>query len=438
MPKAKIKVKFTDKSIKRKVGGSKPVLMWDTLTEGLALKINPGGKRSYIIMPRVLGAQEKITLGSTIKLSIAQARELAKTLFEQAERGISPKRTIKQAAQQAERAKKNSFRSVAEAYLVDPEKGGGGSLRSKPQLEKRLENDVYPEWGATPIREITEDDAIDLIDGVKKNKGPVAARATYSLISQVFKWAKRKKKIDVSPLANVDPPGVDSQRNHVLTDPEIARLWSGFEALGTPFAQIHKLLLLLGQRRNETAGMRRSEIHGDVWIIPGQRMKRLPKHKDVPHTVPLPALAIEIIDSVPKITREDGTVYDHIFSTDRRGDRAPSGWGRIKEKLDKHLVNTEAKRLRQKPDAEKHGILDWRLHDLRRTMRTGLSALKIRPDIAEMTIGHILTGVRSVYDRHQFDDEKRYALEAWSAHVQAIVSGKEKPDNVLPMSKRGR
>lgn len=436
MPKAKIKVKFTEKSIKRKVTGSEPVLMWDTLTEGLALKINPGGRRSYIVMPRVLGKQVKYTLGTTTSLTIPGARARARAVFEDAERGIAPKEAVRRAAQEAERAKRSSFRNAAEGYLADPE--GGGSLRSKTQLEKRLEASVYPDWGETPIQELTEDDAIDLIDRVKAKNGPVAARVTDSMLRQIFKWAKKSRKIKVSPLANVDPPKIVSERSRTLEDVEIVRLWEAFETLGPPFAHIHKLLLVLGQRRNEIAGMKRSEISGDLWTIPGSRMKRLPKHKNTPHTVPLPPLAIEIINSVPEIVGEDGTTYDHIFATDRRGDCAPSGWGRIKEKIDKHLIESQAKRLGQKADRKKHGIADWRLHDLRRTMRTGLSALKIRPDIAEMTIGHILTGVRGIYDRHQFDDEKRFALESWSARVQAIVSGTAMPDNVVDMSGKSR
>jgi integrase len=91
-----------------------------------------------------------------------------------------------------------------------------------------------------------------------------------------------------------------------------------------------------------------------------------------------------------------------VFSAD--GSRALGDFGDRKVRFDKAC-----------------GVENWRLHDLRRTSRTLLSRAGISADIAEMCLGHVLTGVRGTYDRHSFENEKRHAFEALAALIDRIV-----------------
>jgi integrase len=85
---------------------------------------------------------------------------------------------------------------------------------------------------------------------------------------------------------------------------------------------------------------------------------------------------------------------------------------------------------------EASGVSDWRLHDLRRTMATGLQRLGVRLEVTEAVLNHVSgsrAGIVGIYQRHDYAAEKRAALEAWSAHVAAIVVGRAQADNVTPI-----
>ena len=105
-----------------------------------------------------------------------------------------------------------------------------------------------------------------------------------------------------------------------------------------------------------------------------------------------------------------------VFSTNGR--TPVSGWSRAKDRLD-----------------ETAQIDPWRIHDLRRTVATGMQKLGVGLQVIEAVLGHVSgsrAGVVGVYQRHSFDAEKRVALEAWGAHVMALIEGRA-PGKVLPM-----
>jgi integrase len=153
-----------------------------------------------------------------------------------------------------------------------------------------------------------------------------------------------------------------------------------------------------------------SEIYLDkaLWTIPPERMKA-----DAPHVVPLALKAVELLESLP---RWQGP---YVFSN-KDGARPIAGFSDTKATLDTLM-----------PD-----ISDWRFHDLRRTLRTGLSALRISDIVAELCIGHTQKGLHKTYDQHSYLDEKRHAFEAWANHVLAICEPGA-PSNVIELAARG-
>jgi integrase len=194
--------------------------------------------------------------------------------------------------------------------------------------------------------------------------------------------------------------GSETRRERVLTDDELALVWRASMATDSLFGSIYRLLILTGARRGEIGGLRWTEIiDGDI-SLSGERTKN-----GQPHVIPLAAPARAIIEELPHFA---GSPFAF-------GLRTPTGgaWDRAKAKLDAAAAD------------QKHGepIAPWRVHDLRRTVATGLQRLGFNLQVIEAVLGHISgsrSGVVAVYQRHSFADEKREALEAWGAHVMAL------------------
>jgi integrase len=185
----------------------------------------------------------------------------------------------------------------------------------------------------------------------------------------------------------------------VLNDGELAAVWRSTVALPYPAGPFARLLILTGQRLREVAEMAWAEVELDkaLWTIPADRMKG-----DAAHVVPLSQDVVAILESLPRWTGP------FVFST-TGGERPIANFSGIKEKLDALMT----------------GVDPWRFHDLRRTMRTGLSALPIPSNICELAIGHAQPGLHRVYDRHSYRDEKRRAFELWAAKLASIIESQE-------------
>src|SRR5262249_38312963 len=163
-----------------------------------------------------------------------------------------------------------------------------------------------------------------------------------------------------------------------------------------PYAGIVKLLILTGQRRNEIAGLRWSEVDMDesVLHLPAARTKN-----GLAHAVPLSAPAQAVIADLPRIVAAD------LGFTIKR--QKITGFSRMKERLDKAS-----------------GISNWTLHDLRRTMASGLQRLGVRLEVTEAVLNHksgSTAGIVGVYQRHDYANEKRNALARWADYVDALV-----------------
>jgi integrase len=184
-----------------------------------------------------------------------------------------------------------------------------------------------------------------------------------------------------------------------------------------------KLVLVTGQRPGEIIGMTWDDIHDEVWVIPEHRHKTEDGQR-----VPLTPLALELVEAIrgeqERLAKRREALPEHLFT---KGENAYT------VNALSRAVKRNVKLLGNK-DREPWG--HWTPHDLRRTMRTGLSALKIPEHIAERVIGHRPQGVVAVYDQHRYEPEKRAALEAWERRLRGIVDN-EPADNVVPIASGG-
>jgi integrase len=254
---------------------------------------------------------------------------------------------------------------------------------------------------------------LDLIDSIADRGAVTMARRVQAHLHRFFKWAVGRGILESNPAADLPKPGNEVRRDRVLSDDEIASVWRGCEQLAWPFGTAICSLLLTGARREEIGQLRWSELDADSASINlrGARTKNAQ-----PHTIPLSTVMSSLLNDVPSIG-----VSDYVFTTN--GKTPVSGWSRAKDRLDQMAL-----------------IDPWRLHDLRRTVATGMQKLGVGLQVIEAVLGHVSgsrAGVVGVYQRHSFDAEKRVALEAWGAHVMALIEGRA-PGKVVPMQREAR
>ena len=279
-----------------------------------------------------------------------------------------------------------------------------GRLRSADQIEALLEHYVYPAIGKRPIYEIRRSEISDMLDGIEDKKGPQLADKVLAAVRKAFNWYATRDELFNSPIvrgmARTKPK--ELSRHRALTDDEIRHLWAALDGFAPPaYAKILRVLLLTGQRLNEVARLRWDETDGDGWTVPAERYK-----SKMDHTVP-------ILPSVAAIIGQRPQKGEYVFST-QSGKTPFSGFSKAKVALDKRIKAVRDKvRLKSMPE--------WRLHDLRRTARSLMSRAGVTSDIAERVVGHLLPGMRNVYDKHSYFEEKREALERLGGVIEQIL-----------------
>jgi integrase len=363
----------------------------DPGTQGLRVQVQPSGHKSFIMRYRLLGKPQKLTLGS-VAMGLAAARKLAADAVLTLSQGGDPgaaKREAKAEKLRAALAEKDTFFSVSERFL----KVEGPKLRSVNVRRQQLERLIYPAIGVRPIADIKRSEIVRLLDKIETTNGPAMAQAVLSIIRRTMGWHAARSDDFRSPvvrgMGRVNAK--ERARERTLTDDEIRRVWKAAAGFEGPEGHFIHFLLLTGARRNEVAGLRFDELSGSDWLLPAARNKT---KTDLLR--PLSAAALEVIAKVPRVS---GT---YVFST---GTRPLEGFSRFKRRLD-----------------AASGVTGWRLHDLRRSARSLMSRAGVASEHAERVLGHVVGGVKGIYDRHSYFNEKKRALEALAAEIERIIN----------------
>jgi integrase len=362
---------------------------WDTLTPGFGVRVSYGGRKAFVVMTRVNGKLQRFTLGSYPKLSLAEARDQAERIIKDAAKGISPKEREGEEKRKAQAARRNTFGAVAADFMQDHAK----NLRTRDEMQRKLNVELLPHWGDRPIASITRAEVKALLRE-KARVSPIAANRLLALISKIFTWALDEETIEASPAVRLPRHAKEQERERALTADEIKTLWKALGKLDYPFGAVFRMLLVTGQRRGEVADMKWSEIDGDGWKLPGVRVK-----SSQGHLVPLSSLAREILRCVPR-------TGEHVFTAYR--DKPLQGWSKAKSKADGLCAEP---------------LAPWRIHDLRRTAATHMRSLGVDRLVVSKVLNHAESGITRVYDRYAADPEKAAALERWSQRLREIVSG---------------
>src|SRR5262249_33131961 len=216
-----------------------------------------------------------------------------------------------------------------------------------------------------------------------------------------------------------DVIGKKALRTRVLADAELHAFWQATERMAYPYGPLFRMLALTGQRKSEVAEARWGEFdfRAALWQIPRGRMKG-----DAPHVVPLTPEAVAILESLPRFDRGD-----FLFST-TFGKQPVNGFSKSKARLDQLML---AELQKGAGDPEKITLDEWVIHDIRRTVRTRLSALPLPDPVRELVIAHAQRGLHKVYDQHSYINEKRRALELWTDRLLSIVEPRPPAGNVM-------
>jgi integrase len=416
----------------------------DGLLVGMYLVVQLSGAKSFAVRYRHAGQPRKLTLGAFPALSLDAARDIGAKALRAAAEGRDPatekqaaKNDAKKAGAEAIRDQRDLFENVAHEFIErhalknNRESTWRETARilglrpspNDPAILVDVGGDVMSAWKGRKIQDITKRDIVALLDGVSDRGSPIMANRVLSAVRKLFNWCVARDVIQNSPCTLVTPPAPERSRDRILGDDELRMVWSAADGDGWPFGPLVKLLALTGQRLAEVGSMRWDEIdlENRLWTLPAERVKNSKRHE-----VPLSDAAVAIIAALPRIKTTKGFVF-----TTRR-DVAVSGFSRAKDRLDIAIAAAV-------PRGGK--ILDhWTFHDIRRTMASGMARLGIQLPVIEKVLNHTsgsFRGVVGVYQRHSYADEKRKALDAWAAHVNAIVTGELEP-NVVSLAEHRR
>ena len=391
----KAKKALTDRGIRALPAAprGKRRIVWDAIVPGLGIRITDNGAKSYVLVVRYPGSPNPTprSLGTYGTLTLEAARTKARDWIALIAKGIDPE-------SHAEAKRAETLRAIATEYFERKAK----DHRTRHLSEATLERLVYPTLGSRPIDSIARLDIVRLIDRIEDERGPVMANQTLGIISRIMNWHATRSDAFRSPIVRGMTRATNGARSRVLSDDELRAVWHAAGEYAHAYGALVRFILFTAARRAEAQHMTRREIDGSDWIIPASRYKT-----KLDHLIPLSKAALEVL---PKGESE------YVFTAN--GVRPIGSLSLHKGNIDKAS-----------------GTSGWTLHDLRRTARSLMSRAGINADHAERCLGHVIPGVRGVYDRHEYHREKRLAFEALASLILRIVEGKAE---VVPIKGRSR
>jgi integrase len=376
--------------------GAERTIYWHTKREGFGLMVTAQGARSFVVQYRADGLSRRMTIDG--KLSLQAAEREAKKIQGQVAHGGDPL----EKKRQAKAVQTSALRVIAQEYFARE----GKNLRSLDERQAIFRRYIFPKFGSRPIDRIKRSEIVRLLDHVEDNHGPTAAHHALAALRKLMNWHAARDDDFRTPIVmgmgRVKPK--DTARSRTLSDDELRRVWQAAVEGKGPFPAFIKFLLLTAARRREAARLAWSEIEGEDWCLPAARNKT---KQDLLR--PLSKAARHVLDKLPRF---DSCAF--AFTSD--GKRPLGGYSKFKAQFDQQC-----------------GVTGWTLHDLRRTGRTLMSRAGVNPDHAERCLGHVVGGVRGVYDRFEFRADKAHAFEALASQIERIINPQE---NVLPLRSR--
>jgi integrase len=389
---------------------------FDSSFGGLALRVTEHGHKSWSLHYRMSGRLRRLTLGPYPALLPKDARRVASKALERVREGVDPGEEKRQRRDVAAAARADTFAACLQDYLTTARRNTAPA--TSREIQRVMEREFLPHWRNRPLGSITRGDVSHRVSAIVNRGADVMANRALAYLRPLFGWAVNEGRIAASPVSGMKSPTRETARDRVLSDDEVRWLWRAASDAGDNWVgAFTKLLLLTGQRRAEVGAMSWAELDlaKAVWRLPAERTKNGRAHE-----IQLSTAASAVLDAVPRIG-------PFVFTVS--GSAPATGFYRAKNKIDGAVL--AAKRAELGAGCET--IPPWSFHDLRRTCATGMAGLGVAPHVVDKVLNHTtgaIRGVAAVYNKFQYVDERRAALEAWGRHVTALASGTEAASNV--------
>jgi len=394
-------VALTDRFVAHaKAQGVRQLDYFDETIPGLALRVSSAGRKTwtYHYTSPKDGKRARLTLGTYPATTLASARGLATEARGTIEKGTDPRTQTSGAMTVA---------ALVDSYVekhVAP-------LRTAAEIERRIRKNIVPMIGDVRLADFHRRDVNRCVDPITKRGSPIEAARAFEDLRAMLRWAVSRGDLDHNPIDGMRKPATSKPRERVLTDDEVRALWTELPrvlAKSVTCQRIITLCLVTAQRVGEVAGMRRAELDlkRALWSLPGSRTKN-----GHPHSVPLSPMAIGIIREALASGEE------FVF---------PSDDGAMPPRAVAKTIARAAEQTKDHPKG-RFGLAPFTAHDLRRTALTGMARLGVAPIVIGHVANHRTTTkagmTLAVYVQHQYEKEKREALELWGDRLAGIVGG---------------
>lgn len=395
---------------------------------GLFIEVTPKGSKVWRLRYRLLGKQEKVMLGHYPAFGLAEARSWRDECKVLVKRGISPmalKRgdpipeyispTLKEMAdefvtkwcfetvgkiRQKERAQQaeNTVLAFAtkwyEDIVIPNNKRHAGTLRV-------LKKDVFPVIGDKQVDEVTVNDVLSITDTIKNRGSDQMALQTRNILKRFFSYAIARQKTQFNPAAAIEGRYIAQARSRdvALTTDEIGRLLRAIYQSGMRRANklaLHLLVLTMVRKTQLTeASWEEIDLDKAEWIIPADRMK-----KEKAQVVPLSTQVLAMLKELKQLSSGSAWVF-------------PS-----RNSLNRHISDTTLNHAIRSLDLD---IQQFVIHDFRRTASTHLHEAGFNSDWIEKCLAHETKGIRGVYNKAQYAEQRREMLQWWADFVDSQI-----------------
>lgn len=399
-------MKLTDRTIAALTlpKGKSELIVFDDTLPGFGLRLRAGGSR-WIYQYKLGVQHRRITIGVSPAVSAARARETATELHAKVRLGQDP------AGDKAEGQLRvgETVAAALQSYLA--EKRAAVKPSSYRGVERHLLKHCKPLHNLQ-LGKIDRRTVATRIAAIAAKSGPVEGNRVRASLQAFFNWCIRTGVAESNPVVGTGRKP-ERSRERVLSDAELRAIWNA-TADDSDYSAIVRLLMLTGQRADEIASLRWSEVELDAAriILPAERTKNSRAH--IVHLAE-PARAI-----LSARQHTDGFVFG------RHTDRPFTGWSRCKMALGARLRDSGAP-------------FDWVHHDLRRSMATRMAELDTAPHIIEAVLNHVSGhkhGVAGVYNRAGYAPQQAHALDVWAEHLLGIVEDRAAATRVVKLRRR--
>lgn len=417
MPVTQITKRFIDQL----VSNGQPQLFWDRDLKGFGVKVGPSGRKSYVVQYRQGGRgfpTKRITIGvDGSPWCAVTARAEAKRLLHRVGLGAD---LVAEAESRTRNQIDLRFDRFADKFLelYARREWSPATFATHASNIRRW---LVPVLRSKPISDLQRRDVTAVLDRIPVSSAALR-RNVFVLLRRMLNWAVERGEIMVSPVHGMPVPRKPVERHHIIADDDLIIIAAMALKMGPIWEAFFHLLILTGQRRQEVAAMSWAELSREeqVWTVPATRTKNKREHR-----VPLSEEAVLVLDGLAGTADWPRSGFVLSFSEGR----SPSGFSKAKRRLDS-LSNSYSR------TRYARAIPAWRIHDIRRTVATNLQRIGVRFEVTEAILNHVSVtqaGVISVYQRHDWEEEKRVAMADWGKRFQtmiAIMHERENADHI--------